>query len=158
MGDVTGLQGLTDAWIEDRQGCLILGELFEKEKQFFVYLEDHLPLPWKQLEGGVVVMGLALGEVPGQELQAGPKASVPLGSFWTPLIPARPSWGRTHWVWSSSALRVCSPSEPLVLPPPSCFLCSRGPWVPRHQAAVCLGPARELWGSYPGFSWSVVCV
>lgn len=44
-------------------------------------------------------MRLALGEVLGQELHDGPIASVALCSFWTPLIPARPSWGRTHWVW-----------------------------------------------------------
>lgn len=47
MGDVTALQALTNTWIEDRQGCLILGELLEKEKQFFLYLEDHLLLPWQ---------------------------------------------------------------------------------------------------------------
>lgn len=90
FGDATGLQGLTNTWIEDRQGCLILGELLEKEEQFFVYLEDHLLLPWKQLEG----RGGASGEVPGQELNGGPVASVLLCSFWTPLIPRKALMGQ----------------------------------------------------------------
>lgn len=49
LGDVvTGLQGLKNTWIKHRQGCLILGDLCEKEQQFFVYQENHLLLPWKQ--------------------------------------------------------------------------------------------------------------
>lgn len=84
MGDaVTGLQGLKNTWIKDRHGCLILGDLCEKEKQFCVYQESHLLMPWKQegrgreLEGWACGMGLPLREVPGQELRGGPIASVP---------------------------------------------------------------------------------
>ena len=41
-----------------------------------------------------MVTGLAVGEVLGQELQAGPVASAPLCSFWTLLIPCKALMGR----------------------------------------------------------------
>lgn len=34
---VTGLQGSKNTWVKHRQGCLILGDLCEKEKQFCIY-------------------------------------------------------------------------------------------------------------------------
>lgn len=38
MGEVvTGLQGSKNTWVKHRQGCLILGDLCEKEKQFCIY-------------------------------------------------------------------------------------------------------------------------
>lgn len=87
LGDVvTGLQGLKNTWIKHRQECLILSDLCEKEKQFFVCQEK--PSVAMETVGGkgkwgngwkrrCVVMGLPLGKVPEQELRGSPVALVP---------------------------------------------------------------------------------
>lgn len=75
LGDmVTGLQGLKNTWVKDRQGCLILGDLCGK-KTSFLFTKRIICCHGNSRErggsgwrGGCVVMGLALGEVPEQEL------------------------------------------------------------------------------------------
>lgn len=55
LGDmVTGLQGLKNTWVKDRQGCLILDDLCEKKKFFCLPRESSVAMETAGGEGEVV--------------------------------------------------------------------------------------------------------